>query len=147
METGYRSKCVKQPPFGSDFQNGNCRGHSKRHLQRRMGSIHRFDRCLLPYPYTREVSTAPKISCGRQNVPVLGPSIRHSYGSPRVLTSCERSEAHATKQGNSCSPVSRRLVTSCPIRRNLLLTIKGTSRVRSRAWMGNQLSKIRTKAH
>ena len=40
METGYRSKCIKQPPFSSNFQNGNCRGHSKRHLQREMGSVH-----------------------------------------------------------------------------------------------------------
>ena len=70
------------------LENG-CRGHSKLHLQRGMGSIHRFDRRLLPYSYTRKVSTS-KISCGRQNVPVPGSSIRHCYGSPRVLTSCER---------------------------------------------------------
>ena len=107
LVTGYRSKCAKQTSFSSDFQNGNCRGHSKCYLQRGMGSIHRFDRCLLPYPYTRKVSTSSKISCGRKHVPVPGPSIRHCYGSPRVHLSCEGTKAFASKQGNSYSPVSR----------------------------------------
>ena len=35
----------------------------------------------------------------------------------------------------------------CPIRRSLLRTVKGTSRVRSKAWVGNQLPKIRAKAY
>ena len=147
METGYRSEFAKQPSFSSYIQNGNGRGHSKRHLQRGMGSVHRFDRRLLPYSYTRKISTPPKISCGREIVPVPGLSIRHSYGSSRIFTSWERSKANAAKQGNSGSPVSRRLVTSCPIRRNVSSTFKATSRVCSRTWVGHQFLKIRTKAY
>ena len=147
METGYRSECSKQPPFGSIFQNGNCRGNSKHHLQWGMGSVHRSERRLLPYPYPWKVSTPLKISCSRQNVPVPGPSIRNCYSSSRVLMSRERGKAYVTKQGNSYSPVPQRLVTSHPIRRNLLSTMKATSRVCSRAWVGHQFSKIRTKAY
>ena len=50
METGYRSECTKQPPFCSNFQNGNGRGNSKHHLQRGMGSVHRFTDAFFHIP-------------------------------------------------------------------------------------------------
>ena len=76
-----------------------------------------------------------------------GPSIRNCYSPSQVLTSHERGKVNATKQGKSYSPVPLRLVSLCPIRRNLPATTKATGRVCSRAWVGHQFSKIRTKAY
>ena len=143
METGYRSKCAKQPPFGSVFQNGNCRGHSKRHLQRGMGSIHRFDRRLLPYPYTRD-------SQHRLRFHVAGKTYQFQallFGIATAPLEFSRvvKEVKLVLQNREFAFTS--ISTTGYFVLHLFSTVRATSCVRSRTWVGNQLSKIRTKAH
>ena len=107
METSNRFKCLKQPSVGPNIQNGDGRSDMKLHLKRGMGSFCRSGGRVLSHPHSSMVTKSSTISCGRLFVSIQSPTFWYSNCSTRIQLRCQISNAYASKQRHSHTPVSR----------------------------------------
>ena len=96
-----------------EIQDDHPQSSDQRFAQRRLGSEHRSQRCLLPRPYSCKVQTAVKVRPHRQQrapcIPIPSPSVWSDFGSTSIYkgnTSVGASSAHARYQS---APISGRL--------------------------------------
>ena len=114
----------------------------KLHFQRGMVGVHTSHRPVFPHSHSSKFTKASAFSCGRSFVSIQSPTFWYSNGSTQIHLRSQRSKANAAKQGNSDSPVLRRLVTSGFIPADLHGEVKTTG-VCSGTRLGNQLQEIR----
>ena len=144
METHTGLKQTQSFSQGGEIQNGDTGNHQNLPPNRGMGYFDRFQRCLLPYPYTGTFQKIPEIPCPRSDLPIQSTAFRSVHSSLGIHCYSKGGETDGHSQGYKDPPVPRRLVGESHIPPGLSPAYPGPSKNVPKARLAGELGEIRT---
>ena len=109
MKTYPRSELTEQLSEIREIKNGDTKKLKDSLANRRMGNVHRFQGCLLPYPNKPTVQEMPAFSCPRSILPIQSSTVWSVNCFHGILNGSQGSQTNGSKQGYKNPPVPRRL--------------------------------------